>query len=62
MNADTFDEEHVRQFLRHYLEVTNGCRVEILMKDNHTMRNRRPAHGQSRGSSGTVTMRRSALL
>jgi hypothetical protein len=36
---DSFDEEHIRQSLRHYLEVTQGCRVEFVMKDNHTVRN-----------------------
>ncbi len=36
---DTFDEDRVRQSLRRYVELTKGCRVEILMKDNHTIRN-----------------------
>jgi hypothetical protein len=36
---DAFDEEAIRQELRHDLDVTRGCRVEIIMKDNHTIRN-----------------------
>lgn len=39
--ADTFDEELVRQKLRWGLQVLkkNDCRVEIIMKDCHTIRN-----------------------
>lgn len=36
---DTVNEERVRATLRHDLEVTRGCRVEVVMKDNHTIRN-----------------------
>jgi len=38
--ADTFDEEFVRQTLRQGLNVLkkNDCRVEIIMKDCHTIR------------------------
>ncbi len=35
---DTFDEDAVRAELRRDLEVTRGCRVEVVMKDNHTIR------------------------
>jgi hypothetical protein len=34
-----FDEERIRSELRESLEKTRGCRVEVLMKDNHTIRN-----------------------
>lgn len=39
--ADTFDEEFVRQTLRRGLQALkkNDCRVEIIMKDCHTIRN-----------------------
>ncbi len=39
--TDTFDEEHVRHTLRTGLRVLqrNDCRVEIIMKDCHTIRN-----------------------
>ncbi len=30
-------EEVVRSKIRHALEVTRGCRVELIMKDNHTL-------------------------
>ncbi|MCS7310853.1 MAG: hypothetical protein NZ741_11595, partial [Armatimonadetes bacterium] len=38
--ADTFDEEHVRHTLRKGLQALrqNDCRVEIIMKDCHTIR------------------------
>ena len=36
---ETFNEDRIRQSLHHYFEVTRGCHVEILMKDNHTIRN-----------------------
>jgi hypothetical protein len=36
---DVFDEDRVRQGLRRIFEVTKGCCLEILMKDNHTVRN-----------------------
>jgi hypothetical protein len=35
----TFDEERIRAYLRRALELTRGCRVEIVMKDNHTICN-----------------------
>jgi hypothetical protein len=35
---ETFDEERIRQALRHDLQLARGCRVEIIMKDNHTVR------------------------
>jgi hypothetical protein len=34
-----FDEERIRAKLREALQMTRGCRVEVLMKDNHTIRN-----------------------
>lgn len=39
--ADTFDEEYIRQTLRKGLHALrkNDCRVEIIMKDCHTIRN-----------------------
>ncbi len=36
---DSFDEEKVRSTLREDLRTTRGCRVEVIMKDNHTIRN-----------------------
>ncbi len=33
-----FDEERIRADLHQTLRVTRGCRVEIIMKDNHTIR------------------------
>jgi hypothetical protein len=36
---DAFDEDAIRSGLRRDLEATRGCRVEIVMKDNHTIRN-----------------------
>ena len=35
----SFDEERIRSELRVSLEKTRDCRVEVLMKDNHTIRN-----------------------
>jgi hypothetical protein len=35
--GSTIDEELIRSKLRHALEVTRGCHLEILMKDNHTI-------------------------
>ena len=35
---DSFDEEKVRAILREDLRATRGCRVEVIMKDNHTIR------------------------
>jgi len=36
---DTFDEERIRAELRAALRTTRDCRVEVIMKDNHTIRN-----------------------
>ncbi len=36
----TIDENRIRQDLRRVLEITKGCRVEVIMKDNHTLGNR----------------------
>ena len=35
---ETFDQERVRAELRGTLQVTRDCRVEVIMKDNHTIR------------------------
>ncbi len=35
---DGFDEDKVRSILRHDLRATRNCRVEVIMKDNHTIR------------------------
>ena len=35
----TFEEERIRAELRRILEIARGCHVEIIMKDNHTIRN-----------------------
>jgi hypothetical protein len=35
---DSFDEERVRAILREDMRATRGCRVEVIMKDNHTIR------------------------
>jgi hypothetical protein len=35
----SFDEERIRADLRAALQVTKDCRVELIMKDNHTIRN-----------------------
>jgi hypothetical protein len=35
----TIDEETIRKRLKNSLEITRGCRVEIIMKDNHTIGN-----------------------
>lgn len=37
--APNFDEERIRQELRQALRHTRDCRVEIIMKDNHTIAN-----------------------
>ena len=37
------DEELVRQKIRHTLAATRGCRLEMIMKDNHTLGGN-PAH------------------
>jgi len=31
------DQAAIRQGLRHALEVTRGCRVEVILKDTHTI-------------------------
>ena len=36
---DTFDEDLVRAKLREDLRTTRDCRVEVIMKDTHTIRN-----------------------
>lgn len=36
---DSFDGDRIRQILRHDLEVSRGCRVEVVLKDTHTIRN-----------------------
>lgn len=35
--APTFDAERMRRDIRRAFEITRGCRVEIIMKDNHTI-------------------------
>ena len=35
----SFDEERIRAELREALQKTRKCRVEVIMKDNHTIRN-----------------------
>jgi hypothetical protein len=35
----TFDEERVRREIRHALRQSRDCRVEVVMKDNHTIGN-----------------------
>lgn len=35
----SFDEDHIRAGIREALEITQNCRVEIIMKDNHTIKN-----------------------
>ena len=36
---DSFDEARIRTLLRADLQATRDCRVEVIMKDNHTIRN-----------------------
>ena len=36
---DHFDEEKIRQDLREAFRITRNCHVEVIMKDNHTIRN-----------------------
>lgn len=36
---DSMDEDRIRSIIRRDLEVSQGCRVEMVMKDNHTIRN-----------------------
>jgi hypothetical protein len=33
-----FDEDRIRKELREVLAITRGCRLELIMKDNHTLR------------------------
>jgi hypothetical protein len=35
---ESFDPERIRQILRRDLDLARGCRVEVVMKDNHTLR------------------------
>jgi len=35
---ETFDEDQIRTGLQKDLQITRGCRVEVIMKDNHTIR------------------------
>jgi hypothetical protein len=35
----TIDEDRIRKELRKVLQITKGCRVEVIMKDNHTIGN-----------------------
>jgi len=37
--SPSIDHEHIRRTLRKALEITKGCRVEVIMKDNHTIGN-----------------------
>jgi hypothetical protein len=36
---DSFEEDHIRAELREVLRITRNCCVEVIMKDNHTIRN-----------------------
>ncbi len=42
ISTAVFDEEAIRKDLRHTLEAARGCRIELIMKDVHTV-NREPA-------------------
>jgi len=35
----TIHEDRIRQGIREALQITKGCRVEVIMKDNHTIGN-----------------------
>ncbi len=37
--VEVIDEDRIRQNLRRILQVTKGCQLEIIMKDNHTLGN-----------------------
>lgn len=37
LSFPTIDEEYIRKGLRDTLEMTRGCHVELIMKDNHTI-------------------------
>ena len=41
LSTPEIDAVAIRRDLRRALEVTKGCRVEVIMKDNHTI-GRRP--------------------
>lgn len=36
---EAFDEERIRSDLRRDMQIARNCRVEVIMKDNHTLRN-----------------------
>ena len=36
---ESFDEEHIRSVLRRDMQASRNCRVEVIMKDNHTIGN-----------------------
>ena len=40
ISTEHINHEKIRQDLRRNLEITKGCVVEIIMKDNHTLGNR----------------------
>ncbi len=37
LSTPTIDEVAIREDIRKALDVTKGCRVEVIMKDNHTI-------------------------
>jgi hypothetical protein len=37
--TSTIDEDKIREGLRRTMQLTRGCRLEVLMKDNHTLGN-----------------------
>jgi hypothetical protein len=39
ISTPEIDESTIRQDLRKALQITRGCRVEVIMKDNHTIGN-----------------------
>jgi hypothetical protein len=39
ISTEIFDEKAIRQDIRHTLEAARGCRIELIMKDVHTMNN-----------------------
>jgi hypothetical protein len=39
ISTGTFDEDAIRQDIRRTLEVARGCRLELIMKDVHTLNN-----------------------
>jgi len=36
---ENIDADRIRAELRSVLEITKGCRMEVIMKDNHTLAN-----------------------